>query len=233
MTDLSTFTDWSYSHGLLFADVLVGRIVADEKLTTIRPVTAATSRLSALGRHMLVPGRYLAPDRDLWRECKPAEAPGVLHLPHGEIAFSRVQAGDTIWVREAWRPRTLDGDTYRSGTPVAVTYRAEEGRPQHVYDVARVDPLWRWPLAASRPSAGWCSPLIMPEWAARLRRTVVDVRLARLLDVDEEAARLDGFEDRASFQQLWNAAYAGKGLGTEENPWVWVYRWEKAEGRAS
>lgn len=264
MTDQPRFADRSFSHGLLFADELVPRIAADEKLTTIRPVAPSTARLTATARHLLDGALSSMTPGDFWRRCKPGtSSAGVLDLPFDEIAFSRVQAGDTIWVREAWRPYALQartGDPFgvrfevlkgqrpARGAPVGITYRVNLERRlllQEVYfgrepfgggdsyaDMLCIDDGvalagWAWPKAASSANAkAWCSSLIMPELAARLRRTVAEVRVVRLLDVDEDAARLDGFEDRASFQTLWNAAYQGKNLGTDANPWVWIYRWE-------
>lgn len=268
-------------HGLLFADPLIERIALDEKLSTIRPVARSTCAggetpgASRLALELLE--KSLFADQD-WRACKPGGAPGTLVLPGGEVAHSRIAEGDTIGVREAWRPHALQGiesdpfgvawqvdaaraGRWRRGQPLGITYRVVEplavsfeGRPTRpgdqrmafirdarapvtytpglVLEDDAVPGSWTWPQAASSPSATVCSPLIMPDFAVRYRRKVVKVELVRLLDVDDASARLDGFtgpSPRAEFQTLWNRAYAARNLGTDANPWVWIYRWRTGD----
>ena len=81
----------------------------------------------------------------------------------------------------------------------------------------------------------------MPREAARLFLKVTDVRVERLQEISRIDARAEGmgylmenggepyiystFID--SFRYLWDNLNAKRGYGWEQNPWVWVYEFER------
>ena len=84
---------------------------------------------------------------------------------------------------------------------------------------------------ADRGYTHWESSMVMPDWAARIRRRVVSVTVERVQDITEEDAVREGFEmgvvenysttARDNFSAAWESIYAAKGLGWDVNPWVW------------
>ena len=121
--------------------------------------------------------------------------------------------GDVLWVRESFQ-EMQDGTFY---------YKADTDN-------------WTQP---------WKPPIHMPRSAARIFLRVVSVRVERLQDISEEDARAEGanfkdgknvgFEEKMRrsvierFVDLWNGLNAGRGLGWEVNPWVWVVEFEEIE----
>ena len=86
---------------------------------------------------------------------------------------------------------------------------------------------------ADRGYTHWESSMVMPDWAARIRRRVVSVTVERLQDIDCDEAHHEGFPTSAEdyehndtralrvFAEVWDSIYAAKGLGWDVNPWVW------------
>lgn len=129
-------------------------------------------------------------------------------------------AGDTLWVREAWR--------------VGLAY--EDLRPAEMSGEEIVD----W-LAGSI-TAAWSmgrkrSPIHMPRWASRLTLTVSDVRVQRLQEISDADAIAEGVQPfgegtasvqtkdgvtystpRSCFAVLWESIH-GKDAWAA-NPWV-------------
>jgi hypothetical protein len=93
--------------------------------------------------------------------------PSIVRRPS---PWQRVQPGDRLWVREAWR---LDDYADRQAI-----YRCNPDWPQDVQDAAD---LVRW-----RPS------IHMPRWASRITLTVTAVRVQRLHGISEDDARAEG-----------------------------------------
>jgi len=120
----------------------------------------------------------------VWRDGQPQ---------HEETPLLRVRyaIGDRLWVREAWRtadvlddlpPRDLrkTEDATIDRTPI----RYEADGATHDFD------------ETCDPAFGRLRPgMFMPRWASRLTLTVTDVRVQQLLDITEEDARAEGFED--------------------------------------
>lgn len=130
--------------------------------------------------------------------------------------------GTRLWVRECWDTVycTAEDDGIEGDIPF---YRADyEDDPTEV----------RW-----RPS------IHMPRWASRITLEVVEVRVQRVQDISHNDGIAEGclgsdwtasspyiadphtdsgvlpVED---FQELWDRIYAGKGLGWDENPWIFA-----------
>lgn len=49
----------------------------------------------------------------------------------------------------------------------------------------------------------------------------------RLLDITDEEAKKEGFEDRAGFLDFWDKLYGETEFSTHLNPWVWRVRFCK------
>lgn len=156
---------------------------------------------------------------------------GVWH--HAE-AFSRIQPGDVLWVRETWcqLPISPGGHTR---IPGRYYYKADpEMRSEG----------WR---------GNWKPSIHMPRKAARLFLRVNAVRMERLKDITEHEAIAEGFTEdplpagktnidfmcsvdclkgsaRGKFALLWNKTIQKSDApryGWNANPWVWVITFER------
>lgn len=128
-------------------------------------------------------------------------------------AFSKVQPGDVLWVRETWcNVNTTENPSY--------FYRANNDRPRD-YD-----------LTPWRPS------IHMPRAAARIFLAVKDVHAERLqsitpIEIMAEGLDVLGLTKQATFKawiDLWNSTIKKDDLnryGWDANPWVWVYEFER------
>lgn len=151
--------------------------------------------------------------------------PGNADWRAQDVPFS---VGDLLWVKETWggatRPCPVDG--WRDG----IEYRADDdgsGDPLPVYSV-------NWPddFTVDEIPDGWRPSIYMPRWASRITLSVTEVRVQRLVDIEEEDAEAegatpvlvppDGGSDphRVGFHQLWDSLNAKRGYGWDENPWV-------------
>jgi len=92
-------------------------------------------------------------------------------FPEAARYYARIQPGDRLWVREAWKLGLAD-------------HRCPGYRADMIYQCGKPIPdgPHRW-----RPS------IHMPRWASRLTLIVTDVRVQRLQDISEEDADAEGF----------------------------------------
>jgi len=150
---------------------------------------------------------------------------------------SRINIGYRLWVKETWRPFSIDLAPW----DIDVAYAADGGR-RIIKDGEFGDNDWTMPKAAEH---GNVSPLFMPRWASRITLTVTDVRVERLQAISEADAIAEGcFKGKASgrvfaneaamhlggdewanardwYADLWDSI---NGLGAwEANPWVAAY----------
>lgn len=113
------------------------------------------------------------------------------------------QPGDRLWVAECW-----------CGTREEPSYRA-----------TAVADGWTGDEVAEQP---WRSAAQMPEWAARLRPVLVDVRLQRLQDLSEADATAEGFPRKNpqsfmgwdNFRMSWDRDHGPESWS--DNPYVWA-----------
>lgn len=146
---------------------------------------------------------------------------------------TRINTGDRLWVREAWRCNGWATDL------ATIFYAASEGDGY----TAMCE---QFPVGDKRPlriTTGWRPSIHMPRWASRLALTVTDVRVERLQDISEADAIAEGIQWRTrtpsgdfyhnfqnpdcpimaygAYRSLWNHIN-GDGAW-ESNPWVVAY----------
>jgi len=159
--------------------------------------------------------------------------------PEEEIfrPFRIPEAGDRLWVREAWAPISPD-EHERPIRECRIEYRADTTAeaPGHWDEVER----------GERPRyARWRPSIHMPRWASRITLAVTEVRVERLQEISRESAIAEGLALASShIEQFWRwpppydeglwlspvAAYRflwdslhGEGAWNA-NPWVAVIR---------
>lgn len=170
--------------------------------------------------------------------------------PYGrEIRCPYGQAGDHLWVREAWRvARKHDAVKPSDLRPRAMTVEYEAGG----YACNGPWNAGQWTVSdntAPRENPAWVGKLrpgmFMPRWASRITLEVTGVREERLQDISEADARAEGIETNAAWpggfyrnyalpddgdvralpprdscRSLWEHI---NGTGSwDANPWVWV-----------
>lgn len=176
------------------------------------------------------------------------EYPCVWHTRSGSVVVPSYTIGDRLYVREAWSVRGVFTDV------VEVGYRASENRGHTEY-------VEQWPVATAvpgkakpgRPAPKWpewpkYGPSIhMPRWASRLWLSVTDVRVQRLQECSEAAAKAEGIEGFAciggqawrhygggsgfnktdpnspakrSYSTLWDTLHTAEGERWRDNPWI-------------
>jgi hypothetical protein len=157
------------------------------------------------------------------------------------------QAGDILYVREAWS--VLDDLPYDN-----FVYRANYGTTE---DDSFPPSMFKW-----RPS------IHMPKEASRIFLRVTDVQVERVQDITEADAMAEGIHDdypmdkvycskckgegllgthdpitlghmdidchycdtaKKRFVNFWDSLYAAKGYDWDVNPWVWKYTFERCE----
>ena len=102
---------------------------------------------------------------------------------NGRVVKSPYEVGDTLWVKETWRPFTQNLD--------CACYEACScHRQPYTYAAGFLDD-WR-------EYGPWRSPLFMPRAAARLLLKVTNVRAERLQDITAEDASKEGIQVETS-----------------------------------
>ena len=150
------------------------------------------------------------------------------HCPSLERA--PYQPGNVLWVRETWAEIPGGG---------GAVYRAT----------------WREDGWGKGPNAKWTPSIHMPKWAARLFLRVTNVRVQQLQNISQTDAAAEGLprefdeellgfgekvwkffapdgsehgDPRCAFMRLWDSL-AKPGTKFDDNPWVWVYEFEKCD----
>jgi hypothetical protein len=151
----------------------------------------------------------------------------------GDNYFTRCpygKPGDMLWIREThgFVPVTAYGKT--------APHRVDPDDPSMcaIYR-AGFDRCWSCP---SKPS------IHMPRWASRILLRITDIRVERVQDISEEDAIAEGVELKhytkiwkdmhcpsyvGAFSSLWDSINCDRGHGWDENDWVWVVSFERAE----
>ena len=206
-------------HPILFRGDMVRAILDGRKTQTRRPIT--NPRWAELGT-MEQDGD------DMIAIANVSGCFATVKCPFGE-------SGHDLWVREAWCHENIDCDGVDCEQPTHIYHRATESYPE---------------------SLKWKPSIHMPRWASRLSLKVIDVRIEFILDITGRGAWMEGsgkpcvacgytLQDsdeqmdhhlckgpgwtnaRNEFLESWDKTYASRGLGTKDNPFVWVVDFEK------
>lgn len=162
-------------------------------------------------------------------------------------------AGDRLWVRETWY---YDSTTrLQLGMP---TTKPDDYDPETMYfraDGECCDQIPECCCAEVGPTM-WRPSIHMPRWVSRINLEVLEVRLERVQDIDEDGADAEGIFNESGmhlwhcsgryyhpdqvckcgdrspeeeFAALWDSIEKKRGNGWEKNPWVWVVRYRKED----
>lgn len=182
-----------------------------------------------LGYHGLLMSDYYLKDEE---KRKYAKNPGLYHWFIGEnkglntinmipVKCPYGKCGDRLWVRESW-------------------WMDEDDQPIIFY--AATDQRSNIPL---------CSPIHMPRWASRITLEIVNVRVERVQNINQDDIESEGlwyfseeYRDeickwrdcvsgiqntrRRYFEKFWDSIN-GKKYPLDSNPWVWVIEFRKEE----
>ena len=69
----------------------------------------------------------------------------------------------------------------------------------------------------------WKPNIFMPQEYCRLYLEITDLGIERLLEIDEEGARAEGFESRNDFLEYFKLLGGNK---EQDNPFVWVVKFK-------
>tara|TARA_R110002124_G_scaffold173690_5_gene341365 strand:+ start:24048 stop:24704 length:657 start_codon:yes stop_codon:yes gene_type:complete len=159
-------------------------------------------------------------DRATWA-CNADPTADLRRCPYGG-------PGDSLWVKETWRPRPAQQDW-----DLDVRYAAD-GEVRTIKDGEFGDRDWLMPKAAR---TGNVSPLFMPRWASRLTLDITDIKAERLQDISEADALAEGtqepslrdlggdltqaaWSERHVYSRLWK--HINGPTSWDANPWVWA-----------
>jgi len=161
--------------------------------------------------------------------------------------------GDRLWVRETWRMGESGDWEWEEGTH-AIDYRADSRTlfqpfgDRYPHGDPDADPSEWLPRCHEHheDQKRWRPSIHMPRWASRIDLLVKDVRVERLQDISEEDAiaegaeerpahglmcdpkrgRLDHWQFRQGFRELWDSINTAKHPWSS-NPYVWVVEFER------
>jgi len=171
---------------IIFSGPMVRAILAGKKTQTRRVVRwPIVSNGIAFDRELgdiVCRCDYLPPSEMLMQVRRGKQRYDVARCEGWEFECPYGAPGDTLWVRETWRPH------HDENLSTCVQFRADLG--------VRKPTLW------SEREGHWCedridetrwrSPLFMPRWASRLSLRVLSVRVERLQEISEEDAISEG-----------------------------------------
>lgn len=213
---------------IIFSGPMVRAILDSRKTQTRRPIKP---NRYGLVRVPATPGSIKLHDRGLawnpyagspdtpWIEGKDGVA-----CPYGKV-------GDTLWVRETFTNRKVDGDYPE------VVYRADNAaRPCNATgnNIASGSDVFY--LASDWEPERWRPSIYMPRWASRITLEVTRVRVERVQAISCADAIAEGIrptansltidgdtpDPRHEFADLWDSINAKRGYTWSSNPWVWV-----------
>jgi len=133
---------------------------------------------------------------------------GCINHPHCyQNIKAKYQPGDYLYVRETF---CIDEDW-----DFAIRYRAD-------FDNRTAKDMF------TDAGLNWKPSIHMPKEAARIFLKVTGVRVERLQDITDEQAKKEGMRSQIGgvlqFKWEWDLIYGN----WSENPWVWVYEFERA-----
>lgn len=212
---------------ILFSAPMVRALLDGRKTQTRRIVKrqfgadADPEEMSAVSTE----GFQIAGHSGRWWDAGISSADDAIRCPYGV-------PGDTLWVKETWRPKAA-----RQDWDLDVTYAAD-GETRTIKDGEFGERDWTMPKAAAR---GNVSPLYMPQWASRLTLAITDIRVQRLQDISEADSEAEGVREpslgewvstgfvdvrRQDCHPVTAYAYLWDHINGPDcwaaNPWVWA-----------
>ena len=164
---------------------------------------------------------------------------GIWRFDHKEthqriVVRPRYQVGEVVYIKEAWAIKDC-------GNRVSLTKEAwTEGFPTN-----------RLEYVLDAPEQYWWnkrSPLFMPEWAARYFLRITAVKVQRLQEMTWADCVAEGIIDKGNdnfyspdkpnlfysvpqgaYAELWDSINKKPGTRWADNPFVWVYSFEKVD----
>lgn len=138
---------------------------------------------------------------------------------------ARIEAGDILWVREAWAPADHMVFHGPREDPVAIAYRADRQVLVHecVPPWKAETAFWNWALFKWRPS------IFMPKFACRIRLRVLSVRVESLHDLGYRAVLDEGLATVGDFMEGWDKLNNKPGCRWTDNPEVRVIAFARLE----
>jgi len=153
---------------------------------------------------------------------------GFVHI---QGSIPKYEKGETIWVRE---PAKV---TYQIGNRMKFLYKADNKKSEieipKRFIIGDFESMYqglpRWIYENKGVPNGCIKEM------ARIFLKVTDVRVERLQDIDTKSIRAEGIKDRCCWKtdiedwiNLWNKT-APKGYQWKDNPYVFVYEFERVE----
>jgi hypothetical protein len=200
----------------------------EELLKNAKPILFNTEMVQAIldGRKTVTRRKI---DRDITNFCDVDTDGTLLDYQNCDgdfinpIDLCRYKVGDILYVRETWSIHECV--KCQAGIPAL----GGECKCEYVYRASYGATDFRW-----KPS------IHMPKEAARIFLKVTDVRVERLQDITEEDAIAEGMSKtlvdgvifisaKGNFHVLWDSLNIKRGYGWEDNPWVWVIKFERVE----
>lgn len=205
--------------GMLFSDGMVRAILNGKKDQTRRVVTPQPWKN----------GTIQSGPAYFWQHGKPATEfdTDYIHTDERTVKrwvekFAPYQAGDTLYVREC----AMLGSVGPGKREVTVKYRATNG-----YNDPHNSPL-DFDIPEGKPNpfsfTRWTPGIHMPQWASRIRLTVLLVQVERVHEMSFGDAQREGVGDVREYEILWGQLNAERGYGWKTNPWVYVVTFKVA-----
>lgn len=171
--------------------------------------------------------------------------------PENPIKCPYGAPGNRLWVKERWYIEKSSADTWMNPPNSHVTVQYSVGTEQKT-DKPIWDGRWNywWTKYIKPRDDRWRNPLFMPRWASRIILEILNVRVERLGDIDNEGALAEGVNRAGEgeivlllgehgqpamskvifdFAKAWNRVNEKRGFGWHTNPWVWVVEFRVVE----
>lgn len=188
----------------------------EELLKTAKPILFNTDMVRAiLESRKVVTRRLLKP------QLKTIYYDGKVYDDDGLYVIAENQNGGVEQIELPYRPNDIlyVRETWAKGYDGEYIYRAD-------------DKLADLPKFKDSTKIIYRPSIHMPKEAARIFLRVMDVRVERLQNIDDDGVVAEGLKIGAPFDELWNSTIkpADRAIyGWDANPWVWVIEFEKVE----
>ena len=227
---------------LLLTGEMVRAILDGRKTKTRRPLTPQPEDPP----EGWYPDAYNHSDRWCFWGPRGTKDSGRCTLPLFKCPFGQV--GGQIYVRETFcLEHQVEKDQpppFGDSRPIRWEFAGMESDPEGAdsmwlqphYRATDPTPELAYEDSDGEPTVRWKSSIHMPRWASRITLEITDIRVERLQEITEKEAKAEGFfaHDGMTavywFSEAWDSLYAKKGLGWNDNPWVWVLTFRRVEG---